>query len=116
MCRIAASRGQKLLTVGRAAPADLRILGERFDATGQDLRFSYQGVTRMLRLELIGGFQAGNVLLAAGLAIACGAEADAVFAVLPKLKTVRGRMELAATRKNGATVFVDYAHTRCGPM
>jgi UDP-N-acetylmuramoyl-L-alanyl-D-glutamate--2,6-diaminopimelate ligase len=30
---------------------------------------------------------------------------------LPGLGTVRGRMELAATRDNGAAVFVDYAHT-----
>ena len=27
------------------------------------------------------------------------------------LRTVRGRMERAATRANGAAVFVDYAHT-----
>ena len=27
------------------------------------------------------------------------------------MKTVRGRMQLAATRANGAAVFVDYAHT-----
>ncbi|MCA1777126.1 MAG: UDP-N-acetylmuramoyl-L-alanyl-D-glutamate--2,6-diaminopimelate ligase, partial [Loktanella sp.] len=30
---------------------------------------------------------------------------------LPELQTVRGRMELAATRDSGAAVFVDYAHT-----
>ena len=31
--------------------------------------------------------------------------------MLGELKTVRGRMQLAATRQNGAAVFVDYAHT-----
>jgi UDP-N-acetylmuramoyl-L-alanyl-D-glutamate--2,6-diaminopimelate ligase len=30
---------------------------------------------------------------------------------LPGLQGVRGRMQLAATRQNGAAVFVDYAHT-----
>ncbi len=30
---------------------------------------------------------------------------------LPGLTTVRGRMQLAATRANGAAVYVDYAHT-----
>ena len=59
----------------------------------------------------MGGFQADNVMLAAGLAIASGAPAADVFEVLPRLTTVRGRMELAATRENGAAVFVDYAHT-----
>lgn len=88
----------------------MRISAQRFDATGQDLRFTYKGSAQMVRLALIGGFQAENVLAAAGLAIAAGADPQAVFSVLPSLQTVRGRMELAATRTNGATVFVDYSH------
>ncbi len=111
MAEIARGRGQSVLMVGRAEEDDLRILGQRFDATGQDLRFAWKGSPHMARLHLIGGFQASNVLVAAGLAIAAGEDAEAVFAVLPKLTTVRGRMQLAATRDNGASVFVDYAHT-----
>jgi UDP-N-acetylmuramoyl-L-alanyl-D-glutamate--2,6-diaminopimelate ligase len=111
MAEIARGRGQSVLMVGRAGEDDLRILGQRFDATGQDLRFAWKGSPHMARLHLIGGFQASNVLVAAGLAIAAGEDAEAVFAVLPKLTTVRGRMQLAATRDNGASVFVDYAHT-----
>ncbi len=34
-----------------------------------------------------------------------------MLGALPDLRTVRGRMERAATRANGAAVFVDYAHT-----
>jgi len=108
---LAADRGQRLIGVGKAAAADLRIMGQRFDATGQDLRFLWQGAAQMVRLPLIGGFQAWNVLTAAGLAIGAGADPDAVFATLPKLSTVRGRMQLAAMRANGASVFVDFAHT-----
>ena len=63
------------------------------------------------RLELIGGFQAHNALVAAGLAIGSGSDPAAVIGALPGLRTVRGRMERAATRTNGAAVFVDYAHT-----
>ncbi len=111
MAALATSRGQRLLTVGRADNADLRIESQRFDATGQELRFRWQGQARQLRLGLIGGFQAQNALLAAGLAIAAAEAPDAVFGALGHLSTVRGRMELAATRENGATVFVDYAHT-----
>ncbi|KKK79390.1 hypothetical protein LCGC14_2833980, partial [marine sediment metagenome] len=48
---------------------------------------------------------------AAGLAIAGGIEPRDVFGVLDRLTTVRGRMQHAATRGNGASVFVDYAHT-----
>ncbi len=108
---IAQGRGQDVLTVGRRPDAALRIVGQRFDATGQDLRFSWNGSARQVRLGLIGGFQAENVLLSVGLAIACGAEPAQVFAALPHLSTVRGRMQLVATRGTGAAVFVDYAHT-----
>ncbi|MCB2109834.1 MAG: UDP-N-acetylmuramoyl-L-alanyl-D-glutamate--2,6-diaminopimelate ligase [Defluviimonas sp.] len=110
MAAIARGRGQALLTVGRAAGADLRIAGQRFDATGQDLRFELRGRPHLVRLALIGGFQAENVLAAAGLVIAAGEPSGAVIELLPRLATVRGRMELAATRDNGATVFVDYSH------
>jgi len=105
------ARGQRLLSVGTAPGAALRLLGQRFDATGQDLRFSWAGEPQMVHLNLIGGFQAANVLIAAGLAIAAGEAPEAVFAVLDRLETVRGRMQHVATRGNGATVFVDYAHT-----
>ncbi|MCC1491521.1 UDP-N-acetylmuramoyl-L-alanyl-D-glutamate--2,6-diaminopimelate ligase [Cognatishimia sp. F0-27] len=107
---MAKARGQDVITVGREA-ADLCLERQRFDATGQDLRLSYRGTVRQERLNLIGGFQAENVLIAAGLVIACGADADDVFDMIPLLETVRGRMQLAATRENGAAVFVDYAHT-----
>ncbi|SDX96176.1 UDP-N-acetylmuramoyl-L-alanyl-D-glutamate--2,6-diaminopimelate ligase [Citreimonas salinaria] len=110
MLAIAKARGQDVITVGRQA-ADLCLEAQRFDATGQEIRLSWHGRARQERLELIGGFQAENVLLAAGLVIACGAEADDVFDMLPMLGTVRGRMQLAATRDNGAAAFVDYAHT-----
>jgi UDP-N-acetylmuramoyl-L-alanyl-D-glutamate--2,6-diaminopimelate ligase len=111
MAEIAADRGQAILRVGHAAECDLRIVGQRFDATGQDLRLRWQGRPHQIRLNLIGGFQAENVALAAGLVIASGSDPEAVFAALPQLATVRGRMQLAATRRNGASVFVDYAHT-----
>ncbi|WP_420863002.1 UDP-N-acetylmuramoyl-L-alanyl-D-glutamate--2,6-diaminopimelate ligase [Algirhabdus cladophorae] len=108
---LAKVRGQRCLTIGKRDRADLQIRGQRFDATGQDLIFDFKGVRHSTRLNLIGGFQAENVLMAAALVIACGAKPEAVFETLPHLSTVRGRMELAATRDNGATVFVDYAHT-----
>ncbi|QRZ13481.1 UDP-N-acetylmuramoyl-L-alanyl-D-glutamate--2,6-diaminopimelate ligase [Paracoccus methylovorus] len=110
MALIAKDRDLKLTTIGREAGADLRILGQRYDATGQDLRFSFHGQAHLVRLALIGGFQAENVLAAAGLAIAVGDTPARVIETLPGLTTVRGRMELAAVRDNGAAVFVDYSH------
>ena len=110
MLEIARHRGQRLLTIGRNPVADLCITSQRFDATGQDLRFIFDGKPHLVRLALIGGFQAENVLAAAGLVMAAGEEPEAVIGTLPGLVTVRGRMELAAKRDNGATVFVDYSH------
>lgn len=112
MAEVAAARGQRVLTVGHGEGCDLRITGQRAEALGQEVRFVWQGVqAHQVRLSLIGGFQAENVALAAGLAIAAGEAPAEVFAVLAKLTGVRGRMQLAATRANGAAVFVDYAHT-----
>ncbi|MEO1276955.1 MAG: UDP-N-acetylmuramoyl-L-alanyl-D-glutamate--2,6-diaminopimelate ligase, partial [Pseudomonadota bacterium] len=111
MAEVAELSGHEVMRVGRSRDNDLAIVGLRFDQTGQDVRFVHGGITRQVRLSLIGGFQAENVMVAAGLCIASGAEPAEVFSVLDQLEGVRGRMQLAATRGNGAAVYVDYSHT-----
>ena len=105
------ARGQQVLTVGHGKGCDLHITNHRYGATGQELRFHWLNKPHQVRLNLLGGFQADNVMMAAGLCIASGSDPQAVFDCLEDLTTVRGRMELSATRANGAAVFVDYAHT-----
>ena len=105
------ARGTRTIRIGLDTRADLRIEGARFDRLGQDVRFTYQGKTYQKRLNLIGGFQAGNVLMAALLVIAAGEDPAHVFDTLEHLETVRGRMQFAAARENGGSVYVDYAHT-----
>jgi UDP-N-acetylmuramoyl-L-alanyl-D-glutamate--2,6-diaminopimelate ligase len=111
MAELALGRGLRVLTVGKGQGADLQIAATRPDATGQEVRYLWQGRAFQTRLSLIGAFQAENVAVAAGLAIAAGEAPEAVLAVLPRLTGVRGRMQLAARRRNGAAVYVDYAHT-----
>ena len=111
VAELALARGLRVLTVGKGQGADLQIAATRPDATGQEVRYLWQGRAFQTRLNLIGAFQAENVAVAAGLAIAAGDAPEAVLAVLPRLTGVRGRMQLAATRRNGAAVYVDYAHT-----
>lgn len=111
LVEIAEIRGQDVLTIGASEGAALRLIRQNFEPTGQTMRFEWAGKPRQVRMALLGGFQAHNALAAAGLAIACGDDPGAVFAALERLHTVRGRMQLAATRTNGAAVYVDYAHT-----
>ncbi|NBC96186.1 MAG: UDP-N-acetylmuramoyl-L-alanyl-D-glutamate--2,6-diaminopimelate ligase, partial [Deinococcus-Thermus bacterium] len=111
MAETAERAGHEVIRVGRSEGCALRLQGLRFEAKGQEIRFTWNGAAHQAALGLIGGFQAENVLVAAGLAIATGSEPEAVFAALPRLGGVRGRMQLAATREAGAPVFVDYAHT-----
>jgi UDP-N-acetylmuramoyl-L-alanyl-D-glutamate--2,6-diaminopimelate ligase len=110
MAAIARARGCMVVNVGNDS-GDLCLGNIQVDATGQTVCFKQGGRQFVQRLNLIGDFQAENVMLAAALVIACGAEPEDVFATLDQLTTVRGRMQLAATRENGAAVFVDYAHT-----
>ncbi|WP_071675070.1 UDP-N-acetylmuramoyl-L-alanyl-D-glutamate--2,6-diaminopimelate ligase [Nioella nitratireducens] len=102
----------EVITVGQyAEDARLKITGRRMDEAGQDVLFRWQGQSYQARLDLIGAFQAMNVLTAAGLVIGAGEDAEAVFSVLPRVTGVHGRMELAARRENGAPIYVDYSHT-----
>lgn len=109
--QIANARGIGVLTVGRGADVALRLTDARFHAEGQEIGFAWRGRTYTADLALVGDFQAENVLVAAGLAIGCGDDPEAVFAALPKLQGVPGRMQRAAVRANGAAIYVDYAHT-----
>lgn len=110
MVAIAKARGCHVMTVGRDG-GDVHIDKIQVDATGQTVSFRYLGTRHVCRMDLIGDFQVENAMLAAALVIACGADPAATFNTLQDLQTVRGRMQLAATRENGAAVFVDYAHT-----
>ena len=111
MAEIVRERGQNLIAIGQGSDANLRIRMQRYWADGQILRFEWNGHARQIQLKLIGGFQAENVLTAAGLAIASGSDPEDVFETLERLEGVRGRLELVATRGNGGAVFVDYSHT-----
>jgi UDP-N-acetylmuramoyl-L-alanyl-D-glutamate--2,6-diaminopimelate ligase len=108
---IADARGLRVISVGRAVGADLAILSARFHPRGQELQLGWKDKVWTVHLALVGEFQAANVALAAGLALATGVTAEQVFEALPRLTGVRGRMEPVGRRANGAAIYVDYAHT-----
>jgi UDP-N-acetylmuramoyl-L-alanyl-D-glutamate--2,6-diaminopimelate ligase len=105
---IAGRRRLRLAEVGEGG-GDIRLLRAVPLADGQALSVAADGVARELHLPLPGRFQADNALVAAALARATGI--DGALDHLAALTGVRGRMELAARLGNGATVYVDYAHT-----
>ncbi|MEM9013214.1 MAG: UDP-N-acetylmuramoyl-L-alanyl-D-glutamate--2,6-diaminopimelate ligase [Pseudomonadota bacterium] len=107
----AQARGIRTIGVGGHVESALARTATTYSMAGQTLNFVWEGQVYLAHLDLLGHFQGDNALVAAGLAIACGAEAEAVFATLPGLEAVRGRMERVAARPNGAQIFVDYSHT-----
>lgn len=106
----AKARGLRLVTVGETGEA-LTLRARTPHGDGQTLTIAFEGKTYTVELPLAGDFQAANVLVATGLAIALGAPAPDVFAALAKLKGAPGRLEKIAYAKSGAAIYVDYAHT-----
>jgi UDP-N-acetylmuramoyl-L-alanyl-D-glutamate--2,6-diaminopimelate ligase len=104
----AKQRRLRLLTVGRKGEG-IRLLDVTVEGFAQTLKVTYAGDTYSVRLPLPGAFQVENALVAAGLAIATGSAPQAVFDALSSLRGAKGRLDLAG-EKDGAPIFVDYAH------
>lgn len=106
----AKSRGCRVLTYGLAGE-DYKLLDVTPHSHGQALTVRLFGEKLEVDLCIAGRFQAWNALCAAGLAHGLGLDAKAALLTLPKLTGVHGRLQLAGTHRNSATVYVDYAHT-----
>ena len=106
--RLALSCGRRAMTVGTRGET-LKLESVARDGFAQRLSVRHAGKSYAIRLPLIGDYQAANALLAAGLAIATGEAADAVFGALETLKGVKGRLEIAGELRGGLVV-IDYAH------
>jgi len=104
----AKKRGLKIMTVGVNGD-DIKLIGGAIDGFAQVVSIGYGGREFKVKLPLVGAFQVQNAVVAAGLAIATGAETARVFAALEHLTGAKGRLELAGA-KNGAPIFIDYAH------
>ncbi len=100
--------GHQVLSVGRAG-ATLTLEAQEPDRFAQRLRVRHAGGTADIRLPLPGAYQAGNALLAAGLALATGEPAQRVLAALECLQGVKGRLEVMGLVRGGLAV-IDYAH------
>jgi UDP-N-acetylmuramoyl-L-alanyl-D-glutamate--2,6-diaminopimelate ligase len=105
----AEKRKLRLITVGHAG-RDVTLIEAKPDGFAQVLRVRAGDKEQSIKLPLVGGFQISNALVGAGLAIASGVSADKALAALENLQGALGRLECVG-EKNGAPIFVDYAHT-----
>ena len=108
----ARTRGLRLVTAGENGDGKgegIRLVEAGVDGFAQKLLLEHRGKRFAVKLPLVGGFQIENALVSAGLAVATGGEAEAVFASLEHLEGAKGRLERVGER-NGAPIFVDYAH------
>ena len=105
--------GLSVVSVGWRG-VDLKIEELMPKATGQRLFVDWRGEKAAIDLPLIGEFQALNALTAAGLALAGGVDLQAVATGMSALKPVKGRLEYVGETRDGAGIFVDYAHTPAG--
>ena len=104
----ARKRRLKIMTVGEQGE-DIKLAGGSIDGFAQVIDVVHDGRRYKVKLPLVGAFQVQNAALAAGLAIATGAEPARTFAALEHLTGAKGRLELVGNR-NGAPIFIDYAH------
>jgi UDP-N-acetylmuramoyl-L-alanyl-D-glutamate--2,6-diaminopimelate ligase len=68
------------------------------------------GTLYEIDLPLAGDFQISNALVSAGLAISTGTPVAKAMMALEKLQGAPGRLDLVGTTREGAPVYVDYAH------
>jgi UDP-N-acetylmuramoyl-L-alanyl-D-glutamate--2,6-diaminopimelate ligase len=108
----ATARNLSVMRIGRrgdGAHLGIRLVDAAIEGFAQRVTLEHAGRDRIIRLPLVGEFQIENALVSAGLVIGTGGDADQVFAALEHLEGAKGRLELVGER-NGAPVFVDYAH------
>lgn len=91
--------------------ADLFLLERRQHSTGQYIRISLFNELYETEISLIGDFQVENILCAIGIAIASGISPSDVMQIIGEISPVSGRMELIGSLPNGASIYVDFAHT-----
>jgi len=109
----AVTAGQSVFSVGEAGQG-LKLLSRQPTPEGQTLKIEAAGGTYEVRLPLVGGYQASNVLVAAGLCIAAGEDVADVMSALETIEGAPGRLQRVGTGPKGGEAYVDYAHTPDG--
>lgn len=99
-----------LLTYGHGVHADMRIGREVQTVRGTEFDIQFKGRDYLVRTPYIGRFNVSNCAAALAACIAAGIKPRDAVRAFANAPQVPGRMENVGSR-DGATVFVDYAHT-----
>ena len=91
---------------------DIKILKIENNLQGQKIRFEYLKKEYLLNTKLMGNFQAMNLLAVFGAIISLNIEKDfqKIVNCLENVKNAEGRMEFVGKKKNGAQIYIDFAH------
>lgn len=112
LSNIAASRDQRFISYAVDDCADLCATDLKIRENSFIFNLTYSGLTYSgITLNLAGIFQVENMLCAIGMSIAQGISISEIITVIPKIKSVSGRMEYVGETPTGGHIYVDYAHT-----
>ena len=91
---------------------DIKILSIQTHFQGQIIEIEYNGKKYKINTPFIGKFQVMNLLASLAIVISLKIEPSIkkIITVLENIKQAEGRMELAGVKKNGATIYIDFAH------
>ncbi len=104
--KLASIVSQKTITLG----GDIAVQKIEAVPNGQFIQLMAFGKSYAVDLPLVGDFQVRNALTALGLVVASGVDVDSAISHFGALRKIEGRLQLIEGHKEGAGVYVDYAH------
>lgn len=107
---ICLKRGLKVVSYGKHG-MDIKLLESTPTETGQNIKIMVSNKEYELTTNLIGTFQASNILCALGIVIASGEDSAKAVEACKTITPVSGRMETVVQHPCGSPILIDYAHT-----
>lgn len=100
-----------IISYGKNGDVKLILITSNIDS--QDVTFEFKGKEYKFKTPLMGEFQAMNLLCAFSYVYSLNVVDDVkkIVDVLGNISAAEGRMNLAGITKNGASIYVDFAHT-----
>ena len=108
--KIALKRNLKIYSINNPKN-HFKILSHYFVGEKQMLIIKYKNLVKNIKLNLIGKIQLKNLMMAIIAAQKSNLSLNKILGVIPKIRSVEGRLEKIGNIKNKSKVILDYAHT-----